>query len=424
MLEQEQQFYIDRLFSWNGYHRQDALVKLADCYDEMLFPILLKRLSDYVPINRQLASEHLTRWSEHADFSALCVAYFEDVAAIQQRIRIVSTVEDILLRKTAENMPAIKEVFLKQQGKRPRLFLAYIQRYHWLDEHTLLQWCEQAKDQRVRGYWLNHLIQMNDLDALKVALYSTPYRNIKMKLLPILYEKNAFSLDEYLGFLQQPSLSMMEFAIFALKKQQFDFMNYFNAQPFAQLMVQNQRLRLYQWVLLGLDDLDFKKYLSQISQRSLQLSILNFARQQGYLSSVNYLQQYVNLTGKLEFYTLYHFNQKSANKLNIQNLMWVCEHLCSELLFLQGQTLVADYGYWDQFLWLIQYDQYLHFEGRQYFHTKLMDYIREAQYQYYPPSWQQSEKQKLLQLLDRYSLMFEQYSIDPQVCHLRQILQK
>ena len=66
----------------------------------------------------------------------------------------------------------------------------------------------------------------DDVEALKTALYSTPYRNIKMKLLPILYEKNAFSVQEYLLFLQQPSLSIMDFAIFALKKQNFDFIDF------------------------------------------------------------------------------------------------------------------------------------------------------------------------------------------------------
>ena len=123
MLEAQQQFYMQRLLAWNGHHRQDALEQLADCYETVLFPMLLKRLSDYVPINREMSAQHLVRWSERTDFSDLCVQYFEDVVAIQKRIRIVDAVEDLLLRKTSENLIAIENVFLKQQGKRPRLFL-------------------------------------------------------------------------------------------------------------------------------------------------------------------------------------------------------------------------------------------------------------------------------------------------------------
>ena len=206
MLEAQQQFYMQRLLAWNGHHRQDALEQLADCYETVLFPMLLKRLSDYVPINREMSAQHLVRWSERTDFSDLCVQYFEDVVAIQKRIRIVDAVEDLLLRKTSENLLAIENVFLKQQGKRPRLFLDYIQRYAWLDQIALLAWCERAKDQRVRGYWLNHLIAMDDVEALKTALYSTPYRNIKMKLLPILYEKQTSSVQDYLLFFQRTYL--------------------------------------------------------------------------------------------------------------------------------------------------------------------------------------------------------------------------
>ena len=425
MLEPQQQFYMQRLLAWNGHHRQDALEQLADCYETVLFPMLLKRLSDYVPINREMSAQHLVRWSERTDFSDLCVQYFEDVVAIQKRIRIVDAVEDLLLRKTSENLIAIENVFLKQQGKRPRLFLDYIQRYAWLDQIALLAWCERAKDQRVRGYWLNHLIAMDDVEALKTALYSTPYRNIKMKLLPILYEKNAFSVQEYLLFLQQSSLSIMDFAIFALKKQNFDFVQYFNQQPFAHLTVQHQRLRLYQWVLLQFAQDAFICMLRQISQQHLQFSVLTFARNQGYLSSVDYLYHYVDLGGQLTVETLRAFHQKERNKLSPDDLSVICRTLCTTFTFSELMLFAQDYTYWDQFLWLLHHQKAIQTaEEHTYFLEQFCLLIREGQYQYYPPAWQQEAKQQLLAYLTQQFVYLEQQGVVKEANHLRLILQK
>ena len=41
-----------QLRSYDGYMRQSALERLKDCYQNELFPALLFRLSDYVPINQ------------------------------------------------------------------------------------------------------------------------------------------------------------------------------------------------------------------------------------------------------------------------------------------------------------------------------------------------------------------------------------
>lgn len=425
MLEKEKQFYLARLSAWNGYHRQDALEKLADCYDTILFPMLLRRLSDYVAINRERAAQHIVRWAEYSDFSDLCVQYFEDIAHTQKRIRIVNEVEDLLLEKTAKNMAAIQEVFFKQQGQRPRLLLKYIQRYEWLDQPTLLLWCERAKDQRVREYWLNDLIRQDHLDPLKNAFYSTSYRHVKMRLLPILYEKNAFSIEDYLLLLQQPSFSIMDFAVFALKKQQFDFMAYFNAHPFADLAVQDQVLRLYQWVLLTLPELQFKHMVRQLSSQNLQVSVLTFARNQNYLSSMTYLQCYVDLMGKLNLDILKQFNQKERHRLSVYDLVTLCRTLGHSFSFLELMTLAVDYGYWDQFLWLILHHQdVITPEDQQYFIEHLLFYTQEGQYQYYTPSWNAADKQHLMTLLKYHHVDFQHNALIKAVEHLKKILQK
>lgn len=115
-LEQLQQS-INQLYWWDGHERQAALERLSNCYEPILFPHLLRKLSDYVPINRQLAAQHLLIWVERPEGADLCIDYFLDVYAIQKRIRIVGEVEDVLVNKVAQNLDKVKSILQLKQGK-------------------------------------------------------------------------------------------------------------------------------------------------------------------------------------------------------------------------------------------------------------------------------------------------------------------
>ena len=73
-----------KLRSYDGFTRQRMLEHLKHCFDAELFPHLLERLSDYVEINRQLAAQHVLEWSEHAEFSQLCIHHFLLIATLQK----------------------------------------------------------------------------------------------------------------------------------------------------------------------------------------------------------------------------------------------------------------------------------------------------------------------------------------------------
>ena len=217
----------------------------------------------------------------------------------------------------------------------------------------------------------------------------------------------------------------MDFAIFALKKQNFDFVQYFNQQPFAHLTVQHQRLRLYQWVLLQFAQDAFICMLRQISQQHLQFSVLTFARNQGYLSSVDYLHHYVDLGGQLTVETLRAFHQKERNKLSPDDLSMICRTLCTTFTFSELMLFAQDYTYWDQFLWLLHHQKTIQTaEEHTYFLEQFCLLIREGQYQYYPPAWQQEAKQQLLAYLTQQFVYLEQQGVVKEANHLRLILQK
>ena len=59
-----------KLKSYDGYLRQEMLEKFQQNFQPALFPHVLNRLSDYVPINRKLATTHIQEWSERTEFSS------------------------------------------------------------------------------------------------------------------------------------------------------------------------------------------------------------------------------------------------------------------------------------------------------------------------------------------------------------------
>lgn len=105
---------INQLYLWDGYQREAALRQLSGCFEPSLFPHLLRKLSDYVQVNRHLAARHLLEWAERSDCADLCITYFLDIEAIKGRIRIVGEIEDILMDKIHQNLDKVKLVLLSR----------------------------------------------------------------------------------------------------------------------------------------------------------------------------------------------------------------------------------------------------------------------------------------------------------------------
>ncbi|WP_146196691.1 hypothetical protein [Acinetobacter stercoris] len=158
---------INHLQSYSGYDRQWALEQAKYHYEKELFPLLLLRLSDHVPINQDIAKQRIIEWSQRKDFSKLCIDYFLDVAMTQIRLRSIDEINQLIFYKIQEDTSYFKFVLISSQGKLPRALLAYAVRTKCINHEGLIAWSSKAKDQLVRALWLNSLIENQNIDALK-----------------------------------------------------------------------------------------------------------------------------------------------------------------------------------------------------------------------------------------------------------------
>lgn len=239
-----------QLRSYDGYIRQSTLEQLQDCYETALFPALLFRLSDYVPINQKLAAAHLQRWSERSEFSQLCIDYFLDIAATQKRLRVVTEIEDLLLREVAHNQAYLQNTLVSLQGALPRILLVYIQKYKWIEPDHLLELCRVANDQMVRKFWLDTIVQTQSNQNLLLELHTSKLRDVQYYLFDVLYQRAVLTTNDLIHLWHSRFLSIMDYAYFALRQSHFDFEKYFAQHSIENLNQQQLKIRVYQWVLM------------------------------------------------------------------------------------------------------------------------------------------------------------------------------
>ncbi|MFC2994548.1 hypothetical protein ACFODO_04520 [Acinetobacter sichuanensis] len=176
-----------KLRSYDGFTRQRMLEHLKHCFDAELFPHLLERLSDYVEINRQLAAQHVLKWREHAEFSQLCIHHFLLIATLQNRDRTEPEAFKLLLSEVSKQTHFFSEIFSKQQGVLPRTLLKFILQYQWVDKEKLFELCRLAKDQQVRKYWLDEIIQNQTEAELLQELKQSKLKDVQYQLFDHLY---------------------------------------------------------------------------------------------------------------------------------------------------------------------------------------------------------------------------------------------
>lgn len=385
------------LSDYNGYLCQIELLKLKDCYDLELFPHLLMRLSDYVPINRQLAAEHILRWSTKENFSHLCVDYFIEIAATQNRIRIDERAEEILLQKTVENIDYIKKVMLNFQGELPRTLLVYAKKYQWFKLDELIRICTVARDQYVRGFWLDHIIEINNVAVLKYELTTSQFKDVQLKLLHVLYKQQELELNEMILMWHSPYIAVIDYAYYLLKQKGFDFAHYFEKHPILKPNIQQSKVRVRQFILMKWLKADFFNLLKEIVNKELVLSYLLMALK----------RKYINLDEYFKFleHSQYDLSHLTMHKLSgvIQRKLTVVEAV--NFLFLQSKPMSLEQllefrnclNFWDSLYWFIYIEKFI--QTNQDF-VQIQDHLNsllsDAKYQNFAPSWQTERAQKIL----------------------------
>ncbi|RLZ11352.1 hypothetical protein EAH57_02525 [Acinetobacter sp. 2JN-4] len=404
------------LRSYDGYTRQRTLEHLKDCYDQTLFPALLFRLSDYVEINRNLAAQHIQRWSQHPEFSQLCLSYFLEIAAVQQRVRTVPDIENLLLNEVAKNQEYLQRILISEQGQLPRVLLAYIKRYQWIESQQLLELCKNAKDQLVRKFWLAHIIKNESEQTLVFELKHSKFREVKYHLFDVLYQRQILNSEDVIELWHSRFLSVMDYAYFVLRQQKFDFQEYFNQHPIELLNSQQAKIRAYQWILFKGDQAQFFKIISKIETQQITNALVLYAVKQKFIQFDQYLSYLQSTQQKLLPYQFFKAKIYSGTQPTLDDLVQYIQLLKENISLEQRLSLTQNYDLWDQVYWFVTQEPYIQSEREQQnFDYEVKCRLQFLHYETYPPRWTVGQKGEMKQHLplfvQKYPEIFEEMGV-------------
>ncbi|MCU4417477.1 CbiQ family ECF transporter T component [Acinetobacter bereziniae] len=409
-----------KLNSYDGYLRQKMLKKFKDYFDSDLFPHLLYRLSDYVDVNRQLAAQHILRWSQRPEFSKLCVDYFYEISMLRNRDRTDLDSFNLLLSKIAENKAYLSETLINQQGKLPRILLNFIIDYQWIDESELFELCEFSKDQHIRAYWLEHLIQHKSDDEILYKLKRSSYKDVKYRLFDFLYQKDLLTIDDLIIFWHSHFFSIMDYAYFTLRQKKFDFEDYFKTHPTEALSSYDAKIRAYQWILLKGDHDEFLSIIKQIHHPLIVNSILFSALRQKYIQISEYLSIYKNMQLRLSFSHL----SKAKKYLDVQptldELIQYLSLITEEIGIQARLELVSGYNTWERLYWYVnQHDYITTNEDQSVFDIFVRHNLRHLKYAYGAMFFTESQKlemqKRLPHFITLYPDVFEEQNVQKSI---------
>ncbi|WP_431732221.1 hypothetical protein [Acinetobacter pittii] len=380
---------INQLYLWDGYQREAALRQLSGCFEPSLFPHLLRKLSDYVQVNRHLAARHLLEWAERSDCADLCITYFLDIEAIKGRIRIVGEIEDILMDKIHQNLDKVKLVLLSKQGKLSRALFNYAQSKQLIIESELLDIAKNANDQWLRRYWINFALQQNE-DFLKSEFRLSKYVDVKKVLLNRLLELDALDNEILMIALNSANLSIIDFAIFVLKSRDFDFNEYFIQFQNNQLENGSVKKCLLQMLILEWNKQDFYLYIDNLNDKSILFMILYRALKMKYISLGEVINLFYRKQLKLPFYLLQKIAKLSTELKEIDELYLLTT---TPISFVQRLEFSENLSFWDKVEWLIHIEKYCQTnDEKDVLRDSIKILLNLAKYQYYSPLWKKDDK--------------------------------
>uniref|UniRef100_UPI00406C1717 hypothetical protein n=1 Tax=Acinetobacter sp. D009 TaxID=3138069 RepID=UPI00406C1717 len=380
---------INQLYLWDGYQREAALRQLSGCFEPSLFPHLLRKLSDYVQVNRHLAARHLLEWAERSDCADLCITYFLDIEAIKGRIRIVGEIEDILMDKIHQNLDKVKLVLLSKQGKLSRALFNYAQSKQLIIESELLDIAKNANDQWLRRYWINFALQQNE-DFLKSEFRLSKYVDVKKVLLNRLLELDALDNEILMIALNSANLSIIDFAIFVLKSRDFDFNEYFIQFQNNQLENGSVKKCLLQMLILEWNKQDFYLYIDNLNDKSILFMILYRALKMKYISLGEVINLFYRKQLKLPFYLLQKIAKLSTELKEIDELYLLTT---TPISFVQRLEFSENLSFWDKVEWLIHIEKYCQTDDeKDVLRDSIKILLNLAKYQYYSPLWKKDDK--------------------------------
>ena len=385
---------------YDGYARQRTLEHLKDCYEQELFPALLFRLSDYVEINRELAAQHIQRWSQRPEFAQLCIDHFLQIAAVQQRVRTVPEIENLLLNTVAENKDYLQRTVIFEQGQLPRILLNYIVEHQWIKQEQLLELSKIAKDQIVRKFWLDHIAQNESDQTLLFELKRSQFRDVQYYLFDVLYQRKILNTDDIIELWHSRFLSVMDYAYFALRQQNFNFKNYFNQYPIELLSPQQVKIRAYHWVLFKGEQAQFFEIIEKIEIKTIANALVLFALKQKFIQLYQYLDYFTLTQQKLLPHQFFKAKAYSTTQPTLDELEQYLQLTTADISFEQRLNLTQNYDLWDQVYWFVTQQKYVQTEEEQQnFDDQVKYRLPLLHYRIYPPRWTVVQKDEMKQHL-------------------------
>ena len=225
--QKELLYYLALSQNYSGYERERALVYLANIADPVVFPVLLRRLNDYVPQVRTIAEQAMVRWLMDASQVDLCLQYFADIAALEARKRVSEVVIQAFAAYLAQQKPLIKQILLKEQGKRSRALFEWAQKYAWFNPMEMQEIARHSVDQAIRRYWIAVLqTRKDDIGLLEAELVSR-FKDVRKQAYLMMANQHPYACWQglFVKTLRSPDTAkgFRQLIIFYLKRAQFDF---------------------------------------------------------------------------------------------------------------------------------------------------------------------------------------------------------
>lgn len=391
-----------RLRSYDGHIRQAILEDLKECFDPELFPHLLWRLNDYVGINRQLAIDHVQRWAVRPEFLTVCAQYFFDITALQKRLRVNPNIFHLLLDRIGENKGYLVENLTKNQGRLPRVILAFALEYQWLEDDELMHLCEQANDQLVRKYWLDKIMQSASEQELVFTLKNTQQKDVQYTLFNALWPKNVFTVSDLIQFWHSSYWAVMDYADFALRQIHFDFDQYFQEHPIQNLSQKSLRLRGYQWVIRQGSQTEFFNIIQALDNNVIANAVMKFALKRKYINFEQIISYYHRTEQKLTFFVFSKIRKISGQPLSLHEIESFIALMDEPVSLFQRLELATGYNLWEQLYWYVLQWDFIHNADEQIIYDNFVQrQLWHLNYAIYPPHWQPQQKHNLERVLPK-----------------------
>ena len=252
-----------------------------------------------------------------------------------------------------------------EQGQLPRVLLNYIVEHQWIEQEQLLELSKVAKDQIVRKFWLDHITQNESDPKLLFELKHSQFRDVQYHLFEVLFQRKILNTDDIIELWHSCFLSVMDYAYFALRQQNFDFENYFNKHPITLLSSQQMKIRAYQWVLFKGEQAQFFEIIEKIEIISIANALVLFALKQNFIQLYQYLDYFTLTQQKLLPHQFFKAKVYSATQPTLGELEQYLQLTKVDISFEHILNLTQNYDLWDQVYWFVTQQKYVQTEEEQ-----------------------------------------------------------